>query len=87
MTMNSQAADLERQGQTSGAARWLGYAASPVFAAMAAISSGDAQHMPLCGQGVETLPIGGMTAMYLLMSLFHLSPWLGLAAGRRGPRT
>jgi hypothetical protein len=28
------------------------------------------------------LPTDGMTAMYLLMSLFHLSPWLKLASDR-----
>jgi hypothetical protein len=35
-----------------------------------------------CSSGSSILPIDGMTAMYLLMSLFHLSPWLKLAAGR-----
>jgi hypothetical protein len=29
----------------------------------------------------------GAAAMYLLMSLFHLSPWLKLASGRPRPRT
>jgi hypothetical protein len=32
--------------------------------------------------GPGGLPLDGMTTMYLLMSLFHLSPWLKLATGR-----
>jgi hypothetical protein len=28
------------------------------------------------------LPISGMAWMYLLMCLFHVSPWLKLASGR-----
>jgi hypothetical protein len=35
-----------------------------------------------CSSGSSISPIGGMTAMYLLMSFFHLSPWLELASGR-----
>jgi hypothetical protein len=31
------------------------------------------------------LPIGSMVWMYLLMSLFHLSPWLKLFSGRTQP--
>ena len=41
----------------------------------------------LCSSGSSILPIDGMTAMYLLMSLFHLSPWLKLASGRPWART
>jgi hypothetical protein len=33
------------------------------------------------------LPTNGMTVMYLLMSLFHLSPWLKLASVRPRART
>jgi hypothetical protein len=71
-------------GQARGATAWLGLAASPTFAAMACIAAGDAPAMALCSSGPAMLPIGGMTAMYLLMSLFHLSPWLNLT--RRAPR-
>jgi hypothetical protein len=28
-------------------------------------------------------PLSGMAAMYLLMSVFHLPPWLKLIGGRR----
>ena len=28
----------------------------------------------------QTAPLGGMTPMYLLMSVFHVAPWLKLFA-------
>jgi hypothetical protein len=71
-----------RAWQARGAAGWLGLAASPTFALMAWIAANDASPIPLCASGSGILPIGRMTAMYLLMSLFHLSPWLKLASGR-----
>jgi hypothetical protein len=58
---------------------WLGLAASPTFALMAWISASDMQAM-ICASGPGILPVGGMTFMYLLMSFFHLSPWLKLAS-------
>jgi hypothetical protein len=64
-----------------GAAGWLGLAASPSFALMAWLAAGDIPPMPLCGAGAGMAGLGGMTGMYLLMSLFHASPWLQLAAG------
>jgi hypothetical protein len=36
----------------------------------------------LCTSPSSMPPTDGMTAMYLLMSLFHLSPWLKLASTR-----
>jgi hypothetical protein len=65
--------------QPRGAAGWLGLAASPTFALMAWVTANGAPPIAFCS-GV--MPTGGMTAMYLLMSLFHLSPWLKLASGR-----
>ncbi len=60
---------------------WLALAAAPTFAVMA-LRAGDG--MPaMCATGPGVLPIGGMTAMYLLMTVFHLSPWLRPASGRR----
>lgn len=60
-----------------GPAGWLALAAAPPFAVMAWVSAGN--DMALCS-GSGALPIGGMTSMYLLMSLFHLPPWLKLAS-------
>ncbi len=63
--------------------RWLGLAASPSFAAMAIASAIHAAD-PLaivCGSSVG--PLGSMTAMYALMSLFHAGPWLRLLERRR----
>jgi hypothetical protein len=76
-----------RTWQTRGAAGWLALAASPTFALMAWIAANHAPPMALCSSGSSILPIGGMTAMYLLMSLFHLSPWLKLNSSRPSAHT
>jgi len=65
-----------------GAAGWIGLAASPTFALMAWIAAGDAPRIAICSPDSGLLPIDGMAWMYLLMSLFHLPPWLKLASGR-----
>lgn len=70
--------------QRRDAAVWLGLAASPTFALMAFFSANEVEammHSPALG----VLPIGGMAWMYLLMSLFHLPPWLRLASGFMRP--
>jgi hypothetical protein len=64
------------------AASWIGLAGSPTFALMALIAATDAPRMAICAAAQDMLPINGMAWMYLLMSLFHVSPWLKLAAGR-----
>jgi hypothetical protein len=66
--------------QSRDSASWLGLAASPTFALMAWVSTYDMQAVS-CSSGPGILPIGGMAFMYLLMSFFHLSPWLRLASG------
>ncbi len=71
-----------RASPARSAARGLTLAASPIFALMAWIAAKAASPPPLCSSDPTMAPIGGMTAMYLLMSLFHLSPWLKLASGR-----
>jgi hypothetical protein len=65
---------------------WLHLAATPSFAAMAALAA-----MPstgpdmLCGQHAS--PLGGMVPMYVLMSAFHAAPWLKLIAAAKAPRS
>jgi hypothetical protein len=60
---------------------WLALAATPTFALMAVMTTGS-HAMALCAPVSGVLPIDSMTAMYLLMSLFHLPPWLTLARRR-----
>ncbi|HTW73247.1 MAG TPA: hypothetical protein VME47_25440 [Acetobacteraceae bacterium] len=83
-TANQPGARITDACNTTG---WLALAASPTFALMAWIAANNATPMALCSAAPGILPIDGMTAMYLLMSLFHLSPWLKLASGRRWART
>ena len=58
---------------------WLTLAAAPTFAAIA-LWSALAGVEPVCG--MTSSPLGGMAAMYALMSAFHLAPWLRLLARR-----
>lgn len=60
----------------------LSYAATPAFVLMAVLTaSGTADSM--CGSVQSMSPLNDMAIMYLLMSVFHLPPWLRIAA-RRG---
>lgn len=68
---------------TLGAARWLTLAAAPTFALMAVITAfGGGPADVLCSSATGMLPVGGMVPMYVLMSTFHLPPWLKLIASR-----
>jgi len=71
-------------GNAAPMARWLGLAAAPTFAIMGlwtGFFSGHPDMLCMAMQGSS--PMRGMTLMYLLMSAFHLSPWLKLISGRR----
>ena len=49
--------------------------AAPTFAVMALVTAiGGDPLDAFCG----TSPLGGMSTMYLLMSVFHAAPWLKL---------
>ncbi len=66
----------------SGAAEWLHLMAAPTFAIMALVTgiSGDSAMATICSH--DASPLGGMAAMYWLMSAFHASPWLKLISRR-----
>jgi|SRR5262245_45338948 len=65
-----------------GVGDWLRFAAAPTFAIMAlqAIVFGGGAPDVLCARAAS--PLSGMVAMYLLMSVFHLAPWLRLLSSR-----
>ena len=76
-------------GKVRGAASVLSLAATPSFALMALVT-GLSQPVPMmnCSAMADMAPSGifspgGMVPMYLLMSAFHLAPWLNLVTGRR----
>jgi hypothetical protein len=65
-------------------AKWLGLAATPTFAMMALLTAALGAGAPsgLCS-AQDASPLTGMVPMYLLMSAFHLAPWLKLIASGR----
>lgn len=64
---------------------WLALAASPSFALMAWQAAEDSPQAALCAAASDGIALGGMAWMYLLMSVFHLPPWLRLAGAARRP--
>ncbi|MBB3138800.1 hypothetical protein FHS26_006579 [Rhizobium pisi] len=73
-----------RGGQTVLTADFLSFAAAPTFALMGLLTAATGSSDMICMTTPDAFPLTGMTSMYLLMSGFHLSPWLRLA-GRRAP--
>jgi hypothetical protein len=69
-----------------GLAECLALAAAPTFAAMALLTAGlgGGTMDVLCSGAQDASPLTGMVPMYLLMSAFHLAPWLKLISSRRG---
>jgi hypothetical protein len=85
-TTRHDTADGTEDGRTPafGAADCLSLAAAPTFAAMAVLATVlDGNAPPLCGAAHDVLALSGMTLMYMLMSAFHLVPWLRLISGWR----
>ncbi|CAM5439532.1 hypothetical protein MAUB1S_07421 [Mycolicibacterium aubagnense] len=60
------------------ASDWLALAASPTFAAMALVTGVTGGPAEMLCSSTTGMPLGGMVVMYLLMSAFHLAPWLRL---------
>src|SRR3974390_1747535 len=77
----AQRADEGGHPATLCAAEGLSLAAAPTFAIMALLicAFGGGPVNGLCS-AVQASPLGGMVPMYLLMSAFHLTPWLKLVA-------
>jgi hypothetical protein len=64
----------------------LGFAATPLFAALALLSV----HSPgsiVCSSLSAMMPISDMALMYFLMSFLHLTPWLRSLSQRLAART
>ncbi|WP_259666029.1 hypothetical protein [Rhizobium lentis] len=75
-----------RNGHAALAADWLSFAAAPTFAFMALLTAATGSADMICTTTPGAFPLTGMTPMYLLMSGFHLAPWLRLAGGWKGRR-
>ncbi len=69
-----------RKRTIASAACLLSLVATPTFAIMALLTAVHGDSMPdmLCSAAREGSPLTGMVPMYLLMSAFHLAPWLRL---------
>jgi hypothetical protein len=65
----------------------LSLAAAPTFAMMALLTGihGGGMSDMLCSAAHDASRLTGMVPMYLLMSAFHLAPWLRLLSRRRSP--
>lgn len=74
----SATSSMSSPGPVADAVALLAYAAAPVFGLMAGLSGLGASGMSICSSAAAILPIHDMALMYLLMGLFHLSPWLRL---------
>jgi hypothetical protein len=64
--------------------QWLALAAAPTFAMMALLGTvhGDASLDAFCSTAHGGPLLSSMGSMYLLMSTFHVAPWLKLLSSR-----
>ena len=72
---------LRRSAAARRSSQRLYLAAAPTFAMMALLTAVLDDRSALCSIA-NASPLSGMVLMYLLMSVFHLPPWLKLIAGR-----
>ena len=69
-------------------ADWLCLAATPTFAVMALLTCVQDRDVAaaICSAAQGDSPLSGMALMYLLMSVFHATPWLRLMSSHWGRR-
>lgn len=67
--------DDEGAAVVRGIIRWLSLAAAPTFAMMSLLTAIADDGSALCSAAGPSA-LSGMAPMYLLMSAFHLRPWL-----------
>jgi hypothetical protein len=72
--------DITRRLVALRAANWLSLVAAPTFALMAVVTGvlDSGAHQMWCSAVMHASPLTGMVPMYVLMSAFHLAPWLRL---------
>ena len=72
--------DITRRLEPFHAADWLALAAAPTFGLMAVVTGilDSGAHQVACSAAMHVSPLSGMVLMYVLMSGFHLTPWLKL---------
>jgi hypothetical protein len=78
----SEGAAIRWSAAARKAANGLYLAAAPTFATMALLTGLLGPADALCS-AASASPLGGMVPMYLLMSAFHLAPWLKLISSRQ----
>jgi hypothetical protein len=83
LNLRNGCAGTEAAGAARGAASWLALAAAPTFAVMALLSAVfTGEPDTLCAALHGSFPLSGMVPMYVLMSAFHVGPWLKVMSGR-----
>ncbi|HEY0121176.1 MAG TPA: hypothetical protein VGC14_05340 [Rhizobium sp.] len=78
---------MHRRARAFKAVNWLALAASPTFAIMALLMGILGGPADICSTGQNASALSGMTFMYLLMSVFHVAPWLKLASSLGSSRS
>ena len=84
-TRNARLGTGSGSSSAPGIAELLHLAAAPLFAGMAVVSSLSSEEASdvLCAAAHGSSWLTGMTAMYMVMSLVHLPPWIGWLSRRR----
>jgi hypothetical protein len=85
MTVRSAETQQAMMHDRTAAADVLALAAAPTFAVMALLTAvlGNGRTDIICA-AAHASPLSGMIPMYLLMTAFHLTPWLRLIVRWRG---